>query len=183
MTQKLTSKRKTDDSGLTEKEFLLRYNSDKYPKPSLTADICIIADEGILLIRRKNHPYLDYWAFPGGFANRNEDLRNTAIRELKEETDIDTDEMELLGVYSKPGRDPRGWTVSAAYMKDLRGKQLEAKAKDDARDCGWFLPIEDDGKIILKGKDFDLEISDLAFDHEDILKDLLKRMKKDGIQF
>ena len=76
---------------MTEEEFLKSYNPDKYPKPSLTADICIFAHSDvteILLVKRGGHPYIGKWALPGGFANKNEPIEKTASRELKEETGI-----------------------------------------------------------------------------------------------
>lgn len=94
-----------DKNGLTEEEFLKSYNPDKYPKPSLTADICIFAHSDvteILLVKRGGHPYIGKWALPGGFANKNEPIEKTASRELKEETGIEGVSMKLVGVYSQP---------------------------------------------------------------------------------
>ena len=79
-----------DKKGLTEEEFLRQYDPDKYPKPSLTADIVVFRERGgapeVLLVRRGGHPFLGRWAFPGGFAERNERIERTAERELMEET-------------------------------------------------------------------------------------------------
>ena len=169
MTRKLTSKEKKDKNGLTEEEFLRLYDPDKYPKPSLTADVCLFQKGKILLIKRGGHPYLDCWALPGGFANRNEELSFTAQRELKEETGIDYTAMKLVGVYSKPGRDPRGWVVSAAYAADLKDLEVKAKAADDARDARWFTVQKD--PLILKEGDLVLTEDDLAFDHAQIIAD------------
>ena len=148
---------KRDANGLTEAEFLKQYNSDIYPKPSLTADILVFradnpnvekvtgdilgslssASLDLLLIRRKGHPCIGQWALPGGFAERGETIEETAARELEEETGVTGLEMDLVGIYSKLGRDPRGWTVSAAYAAVVGKDQVKPKAGDDAREVAW----------------------------------------------
>jgi len=174
MTQKSTSSQILDKNGLTEKEFLLRYNADKYPKPSLTADICVVDHDQILLVKRGNHPYIGKWALPGGFADRNEALEDTARRELKEETSLDAEAISLIGVYSRPGRDPRGWVVSAAYRMDVDRSRLDAKAGDDAAKAEWFTV-----RFCEEGMRFEgcgsFDESELAFDHAEIIRDAFGR--------
>ena len=80
---------KKDKNGLTEKEFLANYQPRKYKQPSVTADIVVMQKMEklkILLIERGGHPYIECLALPGGFANENEPLMETARRELYEET-------------------------------------------------------------------------------------------------
>ncbi|MBQ9327913.1 MAG: NUDIX hydrolase [Solobacterium sp.] len=175
MTRKLTSNQ-LDKNGQTEEEFLRLYNPDKYPKPSLTADICVIVDRSVLLIRRGGHPFLNYWALPGGFANRNEDLRSTAERELEEETGLTIGPMKLIGVYSAPGRDPRGWVVSAAYGIHLTSSDVTVTAGDDASDAEWF-HIESTEPLTLTCGTTILHEEDLAFDHAVILQDAIRELK------
>ena len=133
-----------DRNGMTEEEFLKSYNPDKYPKPALTADMIVLRKmpDGslrILLIRRGGHPFLGRWALPGGFANKNEATEQTAVRELEEETGLSGLEISLVGFYSKPGRDPRGWTVSAAYAAVIPEERAgEVRAGDDAAQAAWF---------------------------------------------
>ena len=167
MTQKSTSDAPRDKNGLTEEEFLKSYNPGKYPQPSLTADICVIHDGRILLIKRGGHPYINHWALPGGFANKDEPLENTASRELAEETGVQNKDMELIGVFSKPHRDPRGWVVSAAF-KTVLDKDVQVKAADDAKDAAWFEIIQQD-EIHLQNGDIVLALNDLAFDHGEII--------------
>ena len=62
---------------------------------------------GVLLIKRGGFPYKDYWALPGGFAQKGEELRDTALRELREETSVDSAFLEPFGFFSAPDRDPR----------------------------------------------------------------------------
>ena len=160
-----------DKRGLTESEAIAAYQKKNYPKPALTADICIFAKSGegwkLLLIRRGGHPYLGCWALPGGFADQGETIEATAARELQEETGLTGLALRLVGIYSAPGRDPRGWTVSAAYGTRVEG-QLEAVADDDAAEAGWFdvaLPEDGPAAAALPGG------QRLAFDHAQIIAD------------
>ena len=170
-----------DKKGLTEEEFLRQYNSDKYPKPSLTADNVLfsLSEEyglEVLLIQRKGHPFMTRWAFPGGFADAGEELSNTARRELYEETSLTGVNTALLGVYSEPGRDPRGWVVSAAFYTVVDRSKLHVKAADDAADAMWFIvEASENGITKVYNKDCTLEKDSrgcfLAFDHDKILFD------------
>jgi len=137
------------------------------------------------MIRRGGHPFLGKRALPGGFANKNEAIEDTARRELEEETDIKADDMKLIGIYSAPGRDPRGWVASAAFLF-ITDKAI-AKASDDARDAAWFDIKKEDYKVTLSSNKEAIEISlkgnkaepcpDLAFDHNQIIIDALKEAK------
>ncbi|OYT59518.1 ADP-ribose pyrophosphatase [Thermoplasmatales archaeon ex4484_30] len=124
--------------------------------PRLTVDGVIIKDKKILLIRRKNEPFKGKWALPGGFVDYGERVEDAVIREIKEETGLDTKIARLLGVYSDPERDPRGHTVSIAYL--LSPKEGVPEGGDDA----------------LEARFFDInELPSLAFDHDKIIKDAL----------
>ncbi len=149
---------KTNDrnkDGLTEKEFLAQYQPKDYEKPSVTADMLLFtidrdwktnqreADDcklKILLIKRKDHPYINHWALPGGFMNMEESLNETAYRELKEETNLQEDVyLEQLYTFSEPNRDPRMRVISTAYMALTPYENIKkTKAGDDASDAKWF---------------------------------------------
>ncbi|OON85230.1 NUDIX hydrolase [Oribacterium sp. C9] len=170
-----------DKNGLTEEEYLKSYDSNKWKKPSLTADICIItkkfSEEMVLLIKRGNHPCLGKWAFPGGFSEEGERIEETAARELLEETGVKMapKDLTLIGIYSKPGRDPRGWTVSAAYLAVVDPDKVKPIAADDAADAEWFTVIHENDNYRFVNGETVLTLKDLAFDHDDIMMDALKK--------
>ena len=111
------------------------------------------------LIQRKNDPYKGSWALPGGFVEWGETVESAVLREVKEETGLEVDLVELVGVYSDPERDPRGHTVTICYL--VRKKGGELKADTDASNAQCF---KKDSVLKLK----------LAFDHDIILKDAFK---------
>jgi 8-oxo-dGTP diphosphatase len=120
--------------------------------PLLTVDALIIYERKIVLIRRKNPPYKDFFAIPGGFVEVGETVEAATVREAKEETGLDIELLKLLGVYSDPSRDPRGHTVSVCYLAIGRGN---LKAGSDAKDTGLF-SLND--------------VPKLAFDHNKIIE-------------
>lgn len=136
----------------------------EYRNPSLTCDVFIYDDDfNFILIKRKNDPYKDCWALPGGFVEYGESVETAAIREAKEETSIDVELEELVNVYSAPDRDPRGHTVTVAFT--AKGDLKARKADSDAKDIGIFQSDE-------------LEEKDIAFDHAIIIKECLEKVKK-----
>ncbi len=138
-------------------------NNKTYKSPSLTVDGIIQIDDGIVLIKRKNPPYKECWAFPGGFVEYGETTENAVLREIYEETNLRTKIKHLLGVYSDPDRDPRGHTVSVVYILEPIGGTL--KGSDDAKEAKLF-NIEEVKNL------------DLAFDHKKIFYDYLNYLKK-----
>ncbi len=134
--------------------------------PAVTVDIIIFSliekDLKVLLIQRKNPPFQDMWAIPGGFIDCNEDLIDAAKRELEEETGVKDIFLEQLHTFGKPDRDPRGRTVSIAYFAVANSSKLDIKASDDAKDARWF-----DVKTL----------PDLAFDHNDIVSCALEKLR------
>ncbi|WP_068619176.1 NUDIX domain-containing protein [Paenibacillus tuaregi] len=128
-------------------------------------------DLKVMLIRRKSWPFAGAWALPGGFSQEDESLYETASRELEEETGVEARHLEYLGVYSKPGRDPRGWIISHAFFALVEEWVLEKrKAADDAQQVGLFTMKEA------------LEELELAFDHREILQDAYKRIQQQMLQ-
>lgn len=139
--------------GFTEEEFLSAYDAGKYDRPSMTVDMLIftVTDEEkknyrklpekvlkLLMIKRGDHPYMGQWALPGGFVKMNESLDEAALRELKEETNIDDIYMEQLYTWGDIGRDPRTRVISTSYMSLIDSYALDIKASKDADDAKWF---------------------------------------------
>ena len=157
------------------------FTEDKYEKPSLTADIIVFrrrqkpTEIDVMLIRRKNPPFKDHWALPGGFSEPGETIEQTAARELEEETGVTGLTLELVGIYSKPGRDPRGWTVSAAYMAVAGEDDVKPAAADDAKEVGWKKVKFQDGAVQITSGDQCIN-SELAFDHYEIISDAAARI-------
>ncbi|MEA4942734.1 hypothetical protein SDC9_74823 [bioreactor metagenome] len=137
-----------DNNGLTEAEFLAQYRPKNYNRPSVTADIVVFRTVKtgceLLLIQRGGHPYLGKWALPGGFSRESEPVSETARRELAEETHLTGIPLEPVGLFSTPGRDPRMWVMSEAYVAKLGGR-MEATAGDDAADAAWFAVTAENG--------------------------------------
>ncbi|WP_457742346.1 NUDIX domain-containing protein [Thermococcus sp.] len=123
----------------------------------LTVDGVILYNNGVVLIKRKHEPFKDFYALPGGFVEYGETLEEALKREMKEETGLEVRILRLVGVYSKPDRDPRGHTISIAFLCLGEG---ELKAGDDAKEVHIF-PIDEAEKL------------PLAFDHAKILHDAL----------
>lgn len=121
----------------------------------LMVDVVIPSDEGVVLIRRGSDPYKGMWALPGGFAEVGETVENAAIREAKEETNLDVELERLVGVYSDPDRDPRGHNVSVTFLARVTGGEPEAATDADEVD-------------VLNPSDVEL-----AFDHRKIIEDTL----------
>ena len=125
--------------------------------PLLTVD-CVASDAKgrVLLIRRGHAPFKGRWALPGGFVDLEETVEAACRRELLEETGLTAAKLTLVGVYSQPGRDPRGPTVSIAFKTRLTSKA--PKAGSDAATAAWI----DTWRSVV-----------LAFDHARIIADAL----------
>jgi 8-oxo-dGTP diphosphatase len=112
-----------------------------FPRPSVTVDIAIVTRQKrprIVLIRRKKEPFAGAWALPGGFIEMDETLEESARRELREETGVAAAHLVQLGTYGDPGRDPRGRTITVAYLARVNARQVKPVAADDAAEVNWF---------------------------------------------
>ena len=131
----------------------------EYPRPAVTVDVVALRDgeagPEVLLIRRGRPPFEGAWALPGGFVDMDESLEAAAVRELGEETGLRLapDELEQIGAFGDPDRDPRGRVIAVAFVAQVTGAS-EVAAGDDAAQTRWT-PLT--------------QAVDLAFDHDLIL--------------
>lgn len=132
----------------------------------VTVDIVVFREKNtqkeILLIQRKNEPFKNQWALPGGFVDNDEDLETAAKRELREETCVVASNLQQVKAYGNPYRDPRGYMVSVVYFTTV-DNDTNAVAADDAKALQWFT-VEN--------------LPDLAFDHQTIIEDTLAKVFK-----
>lgn len=145
----------------------MQYSYD-YPRPALTVDAAVFCGPAqarkLLLVRRGADPFKGCWALPGGFVDEGERPVEAARRELAEETGLIWEGALIpVGAFGDPGRDPRGWTVSAAYLADMGLEENIVVPGDDAAEARWFFADE-------------LPES-LAFDHADIVAAALWRLQ------
>jgi 8-oxo-dGTP diphosphatase len=143
-----------------------RYVYD-WPRPMVTVDAAVFAffqgRPRLLLIQRKHEPFQGRWSLPGGFVEMDEDLEAAAARELAEETGLRDVPLEQLRTFGKPGRDPRGRTITVVYFGIIRRCGQSIEAADDAAQVQWF----------------DLEeLPQMAFDHEEIARCASERLKQ-----
>lgn len=126
---------------------------------AVTVDIAIFCNANnkinVLLIKRKNDPFKGQWAIPGGFVEEDENLEDAAKRELVEETGIKVKTIEQVKAFGAPGRDPRGRTISIAFLGWIDCEDNPV-AGDDAAEAKWF--------------ELDDLPEDLAFDHAKIIQ-------------
>jgi 8-oxo-dGTP diphosphatase len=146
------------------------YDTSSYPPFAVTTDVAVFTQRRgelyVLLIERGTDPFQGRWALPGGFVDPDEDLRDAAVRELAEETGIVAHNLEQLGAYGAPTRDPRMRVVAVAYWAMVSDLE-DPVGGDDAADA-FLVSVEE-------------ALSDpsrLAFDHHQILTDAVERVEK-----
>jgi len=137
----------------------------QYPRPAVAADAVILSQKNgeweVLLIQRKNEPFKDQWALPGGFVDENEDPDLAVHRELQEETSLTDITLEPISFWGRPGRDPRGHIISLVYRGIISKNDHHPVASDDARALSWFT-LND--------------LPALAFDHNTVIADATKTL-------
>jgi 8-oxo-dGTP diphosphatase len=145
-------------------------NQQEHKNPKPTVDIIIKRDSEVLLVRRKKDPFKNYLSLPGGFVDEGERVEDAARREAKEETSLDIEPIEILGVYSDPRRDPRKHIMSIVFIVriiDGNNNEAKAEAKDDAEQIEW-MTLED------------IDKKEFGFDHKKILLDYKKWLQQAG---
>lgn len=143
-----------------------KYDVNKFERPSVTVDVLLFTiDEGelkILLVKRNEEPFLDFWALPGGFVKMTEDLDTAAKRELLEESGVKNLYLEQLYTFGNPSRDPRTRVITVTYMALAANTDWKLKATGDAKDVDFF-PVD--------------KLPKMAFDHTEIIKYGLQRLR------
>ncbi len=144
-----------------------KYTYD-YARAAVTVDVAVLRLEEIpeiLLVQRKDEPFKDAWALPGGFMEMEETLEAAARRELEEETEIIAGELIRFDTYEKPGRDPRGRTITQVFVMIWKKEMGSPKAGSDAKSVAWH----------------DLTaLPEMAFDHPEIVADVISLMKNNS---
>jgi 8-oxo-dGTP diphosphatase len=140
-------------------------NSAGYDAPvGLSADPVVFSlvdgKLSVLLARRFEEPQRGMFALPGGFVGAEESPEQTAERKLREKTGVGSAHLEQLRTYADPGRDPRGWLPSIAYLALVRPEALSADAPP-GREASWH-PVDD--------------LPELALDHATMVQDGLWRL-------
>jgi 8-oxo-dGTP diphosphatase len=140
-------------------------SEEKY-KLTVAVDIVLFTikddDLKVLLIKRKNEPFKDMWALPGGRVEQNESLKDAAERELFEEVNVKVDYLEQLYTFGEPKRDPRGRVISVVYYALVSSERLNPRAATDAKEVKWHSMFKQ---------------PNLAFDHSQILDYALQRLR------
>ncbi len=143
-----------------------RYIYD-WPRPMVSVDIAVFTFSQdaarLLLIKRGNEPFKGRWALPGGFVDMDEELEDSAARELAEETGLEGVSLQQLHTFGNVGRDPRGRQITIVFTGIATEGQDKIKAGDDAAEAKWF--------------DIEKLPEDLAFDHDKITKFAIKKLK------
>lgn len=181
-----------NEAGQTLKEFLDAYDATKYRSPSNTVDNFVLscdkkigseqASYALLMVKRKNHPCIGYWALPGGFVDMRESLENAAKRELEEETGLTGIDMEQIYTWGAPERDPRTRVITTVYAALLEDGQRPVKAGDDAAQALWFglqlrkVSQGEEGEWILEHYELQLENQQ---NNIRLKAEILRKYKKD----
>lgn len=164
-----------NEKGQTLEEFLKEYDPYQYKNPCATTDMVLFSYAGekpdtdalkVLLVCRKNHPSIGYWALPGGFVELYENLEDTARRELEEETGVKGLPVEQFACYGDYQRDPRARVITTAYFSLVNEKEVRVKAGDDTADAAWFTVKLKKGEskdittdaAVIRREDFSLEL-------------------------
>jgi len=138
-----------------------------WPRPMVTVDAVVFTFSGdkakVLLINRGSEPFKGQWALPGGFVDIDEELEDAVARELEEETGLAGVRLEQMHTFGKCGRDPRGRQITIAFMGIATKGQNSIKAGDDAAQARWF--------------DVNKLPKDMAFDHDEVVKFAVEKLK------
>jgi 8-oxo-dGTP diphosphatase len=137
----------------------------EYRNPVPSVDIILQKGSEILLVKRKNEPFKDHLALPGGFVNEAESVESAAMREAFEEISLDIEPIDILGVYSDPKRDPRKHVLTVVFVGTILNGM--PNPRDDSSEIEWV-------------RLDDIQKKNLAFDHKQILSDYMEWRRAGG---
>ena len=186
------------------------YRIEEFERPSVAADAVVFGFDTetestrkslvqrrlkLLLVQRGEEPFRGAYCLPGGFLQKGETVEQTARRELAEEAGVSQPKILHLGVYSQPGRDPRGWIISCAFLALTRTVSLSTADGSDAADARWFdftytqqpdgtediMLANGDTAITLQYRSGICESSALAFDHAQIIRDAFRQLRDEVV--
>jgi len=145
-------------------------NFDNYFKSAFTVDNVIFgfdeSDLKILLIKRQEEPYIDYWGLPGYFVLPDEDLNTAARRVLKQLAGLDNVYLEQVKSFGAVDRHPFGRVISVAYYSLVKIEDFSPQADNDvAKEVRWFSVS-------------DIPALNLAFDHEEMVNTCFETLKR-----
>ncbi len=158
----------------TEEQFLNKYNAKQFPAPLLSVDSVVftVIDDAlkILLLKRAKHPYKNQWSLPGGFIDFeiDESTHDTAIRKIREKTNVESPYLEQLYTFSAKNRDPRGWSATVTYFSLIAHQESHA-IMETVENTQWA--------NIEALKNF----QPLAFDHQKIIDTALERLRQKAL--
>jgi len=159
---------KKDINGLTEQEFLGKYDPTMFERLSMSVDTVIFSIDTklqtsnyrklddqkltVLLVKRNEHPFLEHWSLPGGFIGVREAPAKAARRVLRNKTGLDDLYIETLGTYGEPERDPRMRIISSTYLSLLDRDKFKLQASPYVADSAWFEVEVTDRELVLCGE-------------------------------
>lgn len=147
----------------------MEVNNPKYENQGIHVIASIFTiDKGklkILLVKRKNNPYQGHWALTGGALYNDEDLEDGLNREIYEKTGLEHIEVKLANVFGKKNRSPVMRMVAVTYIGIIDASKVEiAKSTLKTSNAEWF-SID--------------EVPHLAYDHNEIIADAIKKLKEE----
>ncbi|MEM7333162.1 MAG: NUDIX domain-containing protein [Chloroflexota bacterium] len=142
------------------------YNPSDYERPSVTVDVAIFSlvenDLRILLMKRTERPFVQFWALPGTFVSINESLDDAANRALASKTGVTDVYTEQLYTFGEPQRDPRTRVITVAYFALVPFTAVKPKINREDNEVSWFSVFD---------------LPQLAFDHAEIVDYALTRLR------
>jgi 8-oxo-dGTP diphosphatase len=139
---------------------------EEYEQPGVTVDLAIFTVNKnklkVMLAKRAESPFRDHWSMPGGFLLQGESLDAAACRVLNEKTGVKNVYMEQLYTFGKPNRDPRARVITIAYFALIPWENLNQPESKKIMDLTWSSVDQ---------------LPKLAFDHKEILKYAVKRLR------